>query len=304
MWPVPGMIPNTPDDMSAGDTLVIQFGDTITIDGNESFSGVIQIYGVLILDNARLSMSDTASVVQFAPGSDIIALNEGENEYISIGNPSNKITSSDINDLIIPNQLTNGSIDDGGCAVTGDCDDNPLPIRVMYFRAIEQSVTIKLEWATSFEENFEYFTLERSSDGRIFNDFAKIYSNTILSSLTKMYEFIDEMPFPGLSYYRLKATDFDGSNEYHGVVSANLENIEPDVLIYPSPTIRDQITVSYNGIQESAFCILNITGKVIGNGILLPGLNEIIISPSIHSSVYFIQVEGSSSPIVKKFVIR
>lgn len=295
---------STPDDMSAGDTLVIQLGDTITIDGNASFTGVLQIYGVLILDNARLNLG-AASVVQLAAGSDIIALNYGNNEFISIGSPSNKITSTYINDsLIKPNQLTNDNISDGGCAVTGDCDDDPLPVRVMYFRAIEQSVVIKLEWATSFEENFDFFTIERSSDGRDFKDHTKIYSNTISSSLTKKYEYIDEMPFPGLSYYRLKATDLDGSYEYHGVVNANLENIEPDVLIYPNPTIKDQITVSYSGKQESAFRILNITGKEIGNGVLMPGLNEIIIYPSINSSIYFLQVDGSGSSIVKKFVIR
>jgi hypothetical protein len=295
---------NTPDDMSAGDTLVIQLGDTITITGNASFTGVLQIYGVLILDNARLNLG-AASVVQLAAGSDIIALNNGENEYISIGNPANKISSSFINDsLVKPNQLTNDNISSGGCAVTGDCDDDPLPIRVMYFRAIEQSIVIKLEWATSFEENFKYFTLERSSDGKIFNDFAKIHSNTILSSLTKKYEYIDEMPFPGLSYYRLKATDFDGSYEYHGVVNANLDNIEPDVLIYPNPTIKGQLTVSYNGKQESTFRIIIITGKVIEHGILLPGLNEIIIPPSVNSSIYFLQVDGSVASIVKKFVIR
>jgi hypothetical protein len=296
---------NIPDDMTPGDTLVIELGDTITIRGNASFSGVIQVYGVLVLNNARLNMPDPNSVVQFAPGSNIIALNNGENEYIDIGGPPpNRISSGDLNSLIIPNQLTYGSISSGGCAVTGDCDDNPLPVDVTYFRAIERSSTIKLEWATSFEENFDYFTLERSSDGRIFNDHVKIYGSTNSSSITKKYEYIDEMPFRGLSYYRLKATDFNGSFEYHGVVSANLEDAEADILIYSNPNVRDQITISYNGEQESPFRIINITGKVIEEGILLPGLNEIIISPSIHSNVYFIQVEGSSSPIVKKFVLR
>ncbi|MGD9328374.1 MAG: T9SS type A sorting domain-containing protein [Cyclobacteriaceae bacterium] len=295
---------NTPDDMLAGDTLVIQLGDTITITGNEAFTGVLQIYGVLILDNARLNLG-TGSVVQLAAGSDIIALNNGENEYISIGSQSNRISSSYINDILIkPNQLTEDNISSGGCAVTGDCDDDPLPVKVMYFRAIEQNVSIKLEWATSFEENFEYFTLERSSDGRIFNDFAKIYSNTILSSSTKRYEYIDEMPFPGLSYYRLKATDFDGSYEYHGVVNANLENMEPDILIYPNPNTHNQITVSFNGTQQSEYRILDLLGKVIENGILLPGLNEIIIPPSVSTSIYFLQVDGSDAAIVKKFVIR
>ena len=295
---------NTPADMSAGDTLVIQLGDTITITGNASFTGVLQIYGVLILDNARLNLG-TGSVVQLAAGSDIIALNNGNNEYISIGSPSNRISSTYINNTLVkPNQLTGDNISDGGCAVTGDCDDDPLPVDVTYFRAIELSSTIKLEWATSFEEDFDYFTLERSSDGRIFNDHVKIYSNTTLSSFTKKYEYIDEMPFPGLSYYRLKATDFNGSFEYHGVVSANLEDAEADILIYSNPNVRDQITISYNGEQESPFRIIDITGNMIEEGILLPGLNEIMISPSIHSSLYFIQVEGSSSPIVKKFVLR
>jgi hypothetical protein len=177
--------------LAAGDTLVIQLGDTITIDGNQSFSGVIEIYGVLVLDNARLNMPDTTSVVQFAPGSDIIALNEGQNEFISIGGQSNKISSTDLNNLIIPNQLTYESIAGGGCAVTGDCDDNPLPVDVIYFRAMEMQGSVKLEWATSFEENFDYFSLERSSDGYDFNEYAIIYSNTIVSSLTKKYDYID-----------------------------------------------------------------------------------------------------------------
>jgi hypothetical protein len=112
------------------------------------------------------------------------------------------------------------------------------------------------------------------------------------------------MPFPGLSYYRLKATDLDGSYEYHGVVNANLGNIEPDVLIYPNPSIQDQITVSFNGIRKSEYRILEITGKVVEKGILVPGINEIIIPPSVNSSIYFLQVDGSGASIVKKFVIR
>ncbi len=295
---------NTPDDMSAGDTLVIQLGDTITINGNASFTGVLQIYGVLILDNARLNLG-TGSVVQLAAGSDIIALNNGQNEYISIGSPSNRISSSFINDsLVKPNQLTGDNISSGGCAVTLDCDDDPLPVKVTYFRALEEVESIRLEWATSFEENFDYFTVERSSDGYTYHEYAIIYSRTVLSSITKSYEYTDEMPFPGLSYYRLKATDLDGSYAYHGVVSANLENMEPDVLIYPNPSIQDQISVSFNGLRKSEYRILEITGKVVEKGILVPGINEIIIPPSVNSSIYFLQVDGSGASIVKKFVIR
>jgi len=276
---------NTPDDMSAGDILVIQSGDIITLSSVAFFDGVIQVFGTLLLDNGKLTMDDT-SVIILEAGSSIIAQNSGQNESIKIG--SSRITSDEINTIAPPTILTEAT----------------LPVEVIYFKATEMPGAIKLEWATSFEENFDYFSIERSSDGYNFHEYAIIYSNTIQSSLTKKYEYIDEMPFPNLSYYRLKATDIDGSYEYHGVVSINLEDANPNILIYPNPAINDQITVSFNGVQKSVFSIINIAGQVIEDGILLPGLNEIIITPSIYSSIYFIQVEGPGFPIVKKFIIR
>jgi hypothetical protein len=275
----------TPDDMVAGDTLVILEDDVITLSTVASFDGVIHIFGTLLLDNGKLTMDATSSII-LESGSSIIAQNSGQNEQITIG--LSKITSDQINEIVPPDILT----------------EDTLPVKVIYFRAIEMKETVKLEWATSFEENFDFFTIERSTDGYTYHDYALIYSKTLLSSLTKKYEYIDEMPFPGLSYYRLKATDFDGSYEYHGVVNANLDNIEPDILIYPNPNIKEQITVSYNGEKGSIFRIINIAGKVIENGILLPGLNEITIPSSINSSIYFLQVDGSGSAIVEKFVIR
>jgi len=294
---------NTPTDIADGDTLVIQLGDTITLSGIITFNGVIQVYGVLVLDNGKLNM-DASSVIQFAPGSAINTIGSGQNNTISIGAPSNSISTDEINDLTIPNQLTESSLEAGGCAVTLDCDDNPLPVEVVYFRALEQAGSIKLEWATSFEENFDFFTIERSSDGKTFLDFIKLFSKTEYSSKTKTYAFIDEMPFPGLSYYRLKSTDFDGSIEYHGVVSVNREDDQPDILLYASPMIRDIITISYNGEKESPFKVLNIAGQIIEEGIILPGLNEIQIPQSMSSSIYFFHIEGSNSLIVKKFIIR
>ena len=293
---------NTPANLTDGDTLVILATDTITLTSTESFNGIIQVYGTFHLNNGKLTM-DASSAIQLAEGSVISAEHSGENEQITIG-AGNKITSDDINLLITPNQLTAGSIEGGGCAVTMDCDDNPLPVEVIYFRAIELDNAIQLEWATSSEENFDYFTIERSSDGRIFYDHVKIFSGNPSSRAVRKYEYIDEMPYPGLSYYRLKATDFDGFFEYHGVVSANLEDAQPDILIYANPMVREWFTVSYNGDHESAFKVLNITGQIIEEGTVKPGLNEIQVPASMKSSIYFFLVDGLNTTIVKKFVIR
>jgi hypothetical protein len=294
---------NSPGDMADGDTLVIQSGDTITITSPiTSFNGVIQVYGILIFDSGKLTM-DSNSSIQLATGSSIIALSSGQNDQIRIGDANNKISSDDINNLTTPNQLTEGSLEGGGCAVTGDCEDDPLPVKIIYFKAVEDNGSVRLEWATSFEENFDYFTIERSSDGTSYYEYGNLFSRTKFSSSIKKYEFIDEMPFSGLSYYRLKATDFNGFFEYHGVVAVTMEDTGPKILIYPNPVRDNHISASYSGETETSYKILSITGGTIEKGILNPGINNIRFNTLLNQGIYFLQVEEPFK-ISEKFIVK
>ena len=292
---------NNPGDLSDGDTLVILAGDNITIITTSiTFNGVIQIYGSLTLDNGKLTMDATSSI-QMATGSSIIS-ESGNNDQIRIGGASNQISGSEITDIISPNQLTAGSLTGGGCAVTLDCDDNPLPVEVIYFKSSNQNMKVKIEWATSMEENFDFFTIERSSDGRYFQDFGKIFSRTTYSEVIKKYEFIDEMPFSGLSYYRLKATDFDGSFEYHGVVAVTMENLAPNLLLYPNPIKGHHVTVSYSGETETVYQVLKITGEIVETGVVQPGVNTVNFTSLLESGIYFFNLEGNN--ISRKFIVQ
>ena len=178
-----------------------------------------------------------------------------------------------------------------------------MPVRLIYFKAIEQDGSIRLEWATTSEENFDFFTIERSSNGISFYEYGKIFSKTRFSSAIKRYEFIDEMPFIGLSYYRLKSTDLDGSSEYHDVVAVTMDDIGPEILLYPNPVSDNQITASYSGEIESSYKIVSITGGVIETGILNPGINNVQFSTLLKKGIYFIQVEDPAR-ITKKFIVK
>lgn len=290
---------NNPGDLADGDTLVILLGDTITLSNNRNFNGVIQIYGVLLFTNGKLNMDATSSI-QFAEGSDIIGDGNGENDKITIGNTN--IKTDDINNLTVPNQLTEGSLDGGGCAVTLDCEDDPLPVEVVYFKGTSTNGRVRLEWATSMEENFDYFTIERSLYGKTFNEYGKIFSKTVYSSSVRKYEYIDEMPFNGLSYYRIKATDFDGSFEYHGVVAVTQEDISPNILLYPNPVSGNHVTASYSGEVETTYQILKITGEIIESGVIQPGVNSIDINSLLDQGIYFFNLEGNK--ISRKFIVR
>ncbi len=287
-----------------GDTVVILAGDTITISGNLYFNGVIQVYGVLLLDNGRLNM-DEDSVIQFAEGSNILTAGNPANNSISIGGLGNQIRTSDILTLAIPNQLTYESILLGsGCAETGVCDDNPLPVEILYFTAAPMGAGVHLEWATIKEENFDYFTLERAADGKQFHALAKIFSENGFSNSKREYAFYDEMPLAGYSFYRLKTTDFDGYTEYHGVVSIRMDEIREAVRIFPNPVHGNQVKINFSGAKTTLFKLVSFTGQTLQTGSLSQGINEIQFRVPLDPGIYFIQLEDVGISPPQKLIIR
>ena len=184
-----------------------------------------------------------------------------------------------------------------------DIGGYPLPIVLLNFRAKEYNNSAYISWQTITEINHDFFTIERSNSGTNFDELATIYSKTIQSSHIKDYEYIDEMPLPGRSFYRLKATDFDGSFEYHGVVSVTFDDIQPNILLYPNPISGNQFTVSFSGEQISSFSIVTNSGEIVASGLIVPGINKIHI-PIADKGFYLFQIEYIDKTIIKKLIVK
>ncbi|MFH1321570.1 MAG: T9SS type A sorting domain-containing protein [Bacteroidota bacterium] len=98
---------------------------------------------------------------------------------------------------------------------------------------------VVLKWITASETKNDYFTVEKSSNGFTFEEIAEVpgagNSNTTLN-----YEVYDDDPLRGISYYRLKQTDYDGKFEYCNVVAVSYEVTTKGTCIlkvYPNPCI-------------------------------------------------------------------
>lgn len=114
--------------------------------------------------------------------------------------------------------------------------NNPLPISLISFDATVCESSVCLTWQTASEVNNDFFTVERSKDGVSWAGVADIQgagnSETILN-----YHTMDTSPFSGVSYYRLKQTDFDGAFEYAPIVSVSLDHqSNRGWTIYPNPS--------------------------------------------------------------------
>ncbi len=119
-----------------------------------------------------------------------------------------------------------------------------LPVEWLYWRAKAKEDHVFLSWATASEINSSHFEIERSRDGKTFHSIGQIQSfgNT---QDTRLYEYMDDQPLQGISYYRLKQVDLDGSVDYTSLIEVYFydETDIPSVLVYPSPT-SDHIRLS------------------------------------------------------------
>ena len=105
--------------------------------------------------------------------------------------------------------------------ISGNILQNPLPIELIHFSAEAIGREVKLTWATASEINNDFFTLERTTNMRDIEIIGRKpgagNSNTVLR-----YSYTDRDPHPGINYYRLKQTDYDGTFEYSDWVAVRM----------------------------------------------------------------------------------
>lgn len=144
---------------------------------------------------------------------------------------------------------------------------NVLPIELSRFDAQLDNGIVKVEWETMSEINNDFFSVERSTDGVDYELIGKVKgAGNSTGRLT--YNFNDENPLSGTSFYRLKQTDFDGKFEYFDPVSIKMKGIAADFKLEsvgPNPFI-DHITFEYRLASEKklVFQLYTIGGGLVG----------------------------------------
>ncbi|MFP4288832.1 MAG: hypothetical protein ACLFQS_06215 [Bacteroidales bacterium] len=146
-----------------------------------------------------------------------------------------------------------------------DFSNSPLPIELLYFKAKAVSGQVYLEWGTATEINNDYFTIERSMDG-INWEVITFETGAGNSNHTRHYSFTDQFPVDGISYYRLKQTDYDGKFEYFQPAAVELTNTELSSEIVNTRVSGGTLYVTYkNEIPGSKMVVADMRGRVLTN---------------------------------------
>ena len=174
----------------------------------------------------------------------------------------------------------------------------------MFYFAEQKSNYIT--WSTASERNSQWHIVERSKDGT--SDWqevgrlqAKGNSDTV-----QRYGLEDINPL-ALSYYRLKAVDFDGQFEYSKVVSVKRDAEGFAVTnVFPVPTEKDvTLQVSLPEATSLGITVTDLVGRTVEVRSMdaLKGVNDLVLDVSKYApGTYFVVIDNGVVKLTERIV--
>lgn len=177
----------------------------------------------------------------------------------------------------------------------------PLPSQLVNFDVTSfGNHSVEINWETASEENSDYFEVQRSEDGEHWEFVEKMSASGGSTSLLE-YKVIDQLPYSGTSYYRLRLVDVDGNTSFSNLRSVYLSNKgQNGLMVYPNPA-QDEITVLGFKQTSDQFQLLDLLGKRVSIDFSTALEDALIVNiSSLKPGVYFLQVGTESIRFVKQ----
>ncbi|MES1218607.1 MAG: T9SS type A sorting domain-containing protein [Bacteroidota bacterium] len=173
----------------------------------------------------------------------------------------------------------------------------PLPLSLLYFKAlVSDKQTVALQWKLSEPPAGKTFVIERSVS---MNKWLPL-STVIISTESLNYQSIDDNPFEGISFYRLKIINQSGSFFYSALQQINIIPASERLKIYPNPA-KDKISIEGELPVNIEIKFLSAEGKLIFTKHISLIQQKINLElPALASGVYFLQINTQ----VRKIIIR
>ncbi|MBC7829028.1 MAG: T9SS type A sorting domain-containing protein [Chitinophagaceae bacterium] len=163
----------------------------------------------------------------------------------------------------------------------------PKNIVTDFIYSLKGNTKIHLQWKVASVDMVDFFSIERSANGR---DFEMIEVVKLLSN--NKFEFIDESPLPGKSFYRIR-TSLRGKALYSHPLTVYMGN-DLSFKFYPNPA--DNILIVRSDIPIDVQ-IADASGEVRINQYRVLGLQTINVS-TLEKGIYMIRFTNKVSNTV------
>ncbi|HLP32808.1 MAG TPA: ice-binding family protein [Bacteroidia bacterium] len=198
---------------------------------------------------------------------------------------------------------TSGAVD-----ATTNTSNVTLPVTLLQFSAATSNGHVYLNWLTATENNNNFFTVQRSEDGLVFKDIATI-NGSGNSVVPVYYSTVDYSPHNGLSYYRLKQTDFNGNFECLKTIASHTR-ASASINLYPNPAGDNSTTLIIEGEKGNTVLVelTDLAGKLhYSTNTLIESDNYFLTIPLNKlktKGTYLICVSGNTNRYFKRLIVQ
>ena len=173
----------------------------------------------------------------------------------------------------------------------------PLPVELKSFTAEAAPKGTQLKWATASEKNNAAFEIQRSSTPNEFKTIGRVAGQGT-SSRSHSYEWLDAQPLAGLSYYRLRQLDTDGTESFSPVATVQHKEGLTAGAFFPNPT-TGQVTLNAT-LGAVKYRVLNTLGQTVLTGEAQGG-NTLDVQ-SLRTGAYFLELQSAAGRTVQRFM--
>lgn len=147
------------------------------------------------------------------------------------------------------------------CNCCGQGLDISLPVDLIDFRGEALAKANQLTWRTATETRNAGFFLQRSLNGRAFTDINWIAGRGFSTDNTD-YVYLDQEPFFGTSFYRLRQLDLDGAETISAVISLDRAD-GTSWSFFPNPVVPGAaLRVLVRG-ETANFSLFSLNGQLV-----------------------------------------
>lgn len=179
--------------------------------------------------------------------------------------------------------------------------NNALPIKLLSFTATLVSRTTQLQWITAQEINSSYFDVQRSKDGTSFEKLLTSLAHGN-SSAQITYNAVDNDPFNGINYYRLKQVDIDGNFSFSPIVQVNVKD-GTSFMVFPNPAAAIfYLHINLQAAKKYVIGLYDVNGRMLQQKevALSAGENQLEWNISaLAKGTYFLRSADNSMPVIK-----
>jgi hypothetical protein len=183
---------------------------------------------------------------------------------------------------------------------------NPLPVTMLAINARCNDGINEIKWTTASEQNNDYFSIEKSSNGYEYSLIGKVDGNGNSNTIHN-YTFKDIIPSNKLVYYRLSQTDFNGNRIELGVVSASCNNNTDYWQAFMENENSLVIVSDYSNQDCMSIELYDLQGRVrwAGKNNVQEGFNKSQIDiGNFSSGVYIVRIADANGVLSQRIVKR